>query len=147
MSVQAMSWVLDHCECGGGERNVMLSLANHADREGRYARPSKETIAREARMSPRQVQRCLKALTEAGEIECVGHYGLRNDRRVRVWEIVGMRGDIMSPRADSREPNNGETICHPVKNGHGETNRAERGDMPGSEKLPPPTPPYRRTIL
>jgi hypothetical protein len=69
MSVQAMSWVLEHSESRLGARCVLLSIANHADREGRNAWPSVKTIAIESRLGEREVQYAVKTLKQLGELE------------------------------------------------------------------------------
>lgn len=64
-----MSWVLRHSEATQGERLVLLVLADHAGDDGCHSYPSVPTIAREARLSERQVQYALKNLKGRGEIE------------------------------------------------------------------------------
>jgi len=68
MSVQALSWVFENSESRLGPRHVLLSIANHADRYGRNAFPSVRTIAREARLSPREVQYAIPILVDLGEL-------------------------------------------------------------------------------
>jgi hypothetical protein len=68
MSVQAISWVLDHSESRLGPRHVLISIANHAKSDGTGAWPSVSTIAREAHLSIRQVQYCLVSLAKLGEL-------------------------------------------------------------------------------
>lgn len=76
MSVQAMSWVLDHSESTLAARLVLLSIANHADSEGRNAFPSQATIGREARVSERTVRRCVDELVAIGELAVKHHRGM-----------------------------------------------------------------------
>jgi hypothetical protein len=76
MSIQAMSWVLDHSPTKGADRLVLLSLANHASKEqvnGAWeCWPGVATICREAGLErPRTVQECLARLEAAGAIERV----------------------------------------------------------------------------
>jgi len=68
MSVQAMSWVLENSESRLGPRHVLISIANHAKADGTGAWPSIQTIAREARLSEREVQYSLKILESLGEL-------------------------------------------------------------------------------
>jgi len=68
MSVQAMSWVLDHSESTLGARLVLLSIANHARADGSGAWPSINQIGIEARLSEREVRYCLRTLEESGEL-------------------------------------------------------------------------------
>ena len=73
MSIQAVSWVLDHSTADDPlDRLVLISLANYADRGGGVAWPSVKSIADEVRVSRRSVQRHLRTLEEGGHIECVG---------------------------------------------------------------------------
>lgn len=68
LSVQAISWVLDHSQSRLGARHVLLSIANHARSDGTGAWPGIPTIAREAKMSQRAVQYCLRRLAASGEL-------------------------------------------------------------------------------
>jgi hypothetical protein len=83
VSVQALGWVLDRAEARLGARLVLIALANHAHDDGSNAFISQERIATEARLTGRQVRRCLKELEAAGEITRTGtkHHG------VVVWQI------------------------------------------------------------
>lgn len=63
MSVQAISWVIEHSRHKGNSFVVLLMIANHARSDGTGAWPSVKTIAREARVSERTVQRTIKRLT------------------------------------------------------------------------------------
>ncbi len=68
MTVQAISWVLEHAEAEGLERLVLLTIANHADRVGANASPSLATIMHEARISRSAVIRCISRLEASGEL-------------------------------------------------------------------------------
>ena len=68
MSVQAISWVLDHSESRLGARCVLLSIANHAGPFGTGSWPSVKTIAREAKLSEREVQYAKAELKRIGEL-------------------------------------------------------------------------------
>jgi hypothetical protein len=67
-SVQAISWVIDHSQQRLGSLVVLLMIANHARSDGTGAWPSIATLAKEARMSERQVQYCLRQLAKSGEL-------------------------------------------------------------------------------
>jgi hypothetical protein len=68
VSVQAMSWVLDYSPAQRGDRLVLISLANHADRDGANAFPTVPTIARESgALSERSVQYALISLEQGYE--------------------------------------------------------------------------------
>lgn len=83
MSVQALSWVLEHAEARLGARLVLIALANHAHDDGSNAFISQETIAREARLTARQVRRCIKELEAAGAITRTGKTG----NGIVVWQV------------------------------------------------------------
>jgi hypothetical protein len=72
MSVHVMSWVLRHSEEKLGNRLVLLVLADYAADDGTHAFPKVDTIARDARLSRSQVQRCLRSLEENGSIAQTG---------------------------------------------------------------------------
>jgi hypothetical protein len=50
MSVQAISWVLEHSESAGAARHVLISIANHADQFGQNSYPGMRRIAREGNL-------------------------------------------------------------------------------------------------
>lgn len=91
MTVQTLSWVLEHSEARLGARLVLIALANHAHIDGGSAYPSQETIAREARLTARQVRRCLIELEAAGSICRAG----TTANGVVIWRLE-MSGDNMS---------------------------------------------------
>jgi hypothetical protein len=66
VSVQAITWVLENCPAKYGARLILLSIANHADRYGQNAWPSMASIAREAGLSTRQVERMVPHLARMG---------------------------------------------------------------------------------
>jgi Helix-turn-helix domain len=114
MSTHALSWVFQHSDARGGDRLVLLVLADRAgEREdGAFiAWPGVLRIAREARLSERQVQRCLKNLVEAGEIAPSG----TSNKGTTVYRL---RGDILS----------------------GVTSATRRGDKPDAEGVTPTSP-------
>lgn len=69
MSVQAISWVLDHSESRLGARCVLIAIANHAGPLGAGSWPSVKTIAKEAKLSEREVQYAKAELKRIGELE------------------------------------------------------------------------------
>ena len=71
MSWQAVTWVLEQSQATLGARLVLLSIASHANREGRSSWPSVETVCIEARLTRREVQYCLRSLEEAGELHTI----------------------------------------------------------------------------
>lgn len=92
MSVQAISWVIDHSQQKGGAFAVLLMIANHAHSDGNGAFPSFDTLARESRMSYRQVTRIVPLLAKSGELIVLKGEGPRG---VNLYSFPLMR-DILS---------------------------------------------------
>lgn len=87
MSWQAVTWVLEQSEAELGSRLVLLSIASHANREGKNAYPSLDTIARESLLSRREVIYCIQALEEKGELQVTRGIG-RGNPNVYVLPLV-----------------------------------------------------------
>lgn len=128
MSVQALTWVLEHSEARLGARNVMFAIANRADEHGDNAWPSVATIAKWARLSERQVQRILPDLVRLGELEIRENAGPHG---THIYRIVPMT----QPRLDHRR---GDRLSPPtscqggdISGGQGVTFSADRGDISG----------------
>ena len=68
MSWQAVTWVLEFSEARLGSRLVLISIASHANREGREAWPSLKTLALESKIDKSQVIRCVRDLEGIGEL-------------------------------------------------------------------------------
>jgi hypothetical protein len=68
MSVNVLSWVLEHSESEGSDRLVLITLADRADPETWSAFPGVADVAARARVSERTVQRCLRSLEALGEL-------------------------------------------------------------------------------
>jgi hypothetical protein len=68
MSFQAQTWVINHSKHKGSALLVMLMIANHAHADGTNAFPSVSTLARECRMSDRQITRIIQQLETSGEL-------------------------------------------------------------------------------
>lgn len=92
MSVQALTWVLEHSEARLGARLVLIVLADHAHANGTNAFPSVETIAKEARMTSRAVHAALRRLEQDGDI---GRTGKRQSGTI-VYAIPGVTRDDVS---------------------------------------------------
>lgn len=94
MSVQALSWVFEHCpaDVPPQPRLVLMSVANHAGPRGENSYPSVATIARETGMNPRQVQRWTAWLVDQGllavKVQGAGDARIRADRRPNQYTIV-----------------------------------------------------------
>jgi len=105
MSVEALSWALNQPVGDPTAKLILIGLANHADREGRNAWPSVETLAEYAGCSVRTVHRHLRVLAEdgwtaLGNQELVAH--ISPGRRPLVRDVVMGRGDNMTPRKTRR---------------------------------------------
>ena len=112
MSIHVMSWVLRESEAKLGDRLVLLVLADHAKDDGTSAWPSVDTIGREARLTRRQVQRCLRNLELADEITATG--------KTRMGTVVySVNGFVRGRQYDA--PGATSTTSE------GATNRAEGG--------------------
>lgn len=68
MSVQAISWVLEHSESTGTARCVLMSIANHLDPDGE-GWVHVERVCREARCSEDSYRRAVKWAIDHGELE------------------------------------------------------------------------------
>jgi hypothetical protein len=96
MSVHVMSWVLRNSEARLGDRLVLLVLADHAREDGSSAWPSVATIAHEAHLSVKQVQRCLASLRRDERIVQTGQSRNGTNVYTVVMEERRSRGDILS---------------------------------------------------
>jgi Helix-turn-helix domain len=75
MSIQALVWVIEYSESRLADRCVLISIANHCDREGKNAWPSINTISHEAKVSPRQAQVSIARLAKTGELSIARNQG------------------------------------------------------------------------
>jgi Helix-turn-helix domain len=96
LSVQAISWVLDYSRAKLADRLVLISIANHARKDGTGAWPSIQGIAEEAHVSRRQAQRSVRALIELGELAIEEGAGRRGTHVYRLPQMSP--GQIVAPR-------------------------------------------------
>jgi hypothetical protein len=89
VSVQALSWVLNESRATLGSRLVLLSIANYADEKGMNSWPKVPVIAKQARISERQVQNCFKTLECLGELVIKRGEGYNGSHR---FELPKMKG-------------------------------------------------------
>jgi Helix-turn-helix domain len=68
MSWRAVTWVLENSEATLGSRLVLVCIASHANREGKNAFPSLDTIAIETLMSRREIIYSIQSMEELGEL-------------------------------------------------------------------------------
>ena len=88
MSIEVMTCVWKHAPVQSDELLILLALADFADDDG-GCWPAVETLADRARMTPRNVQRCLRGLAERGLISILEKAGPKGVNRyvVRPDEI------------------------------------------------------------
>ena len=139
MSVQEMSWVIDRSTQKESAFVVLLMIANHAHADGTGAFMSNETLAREARISARQVRNILPKLVEAGELRIfssgrgrgrVNQYavimGERNREAVeRFAEIFAEDERERKMKAERSRKNKWENISYFNKDAENQENRKE----------------------
>lgn len=69
MSVQAISWVLEHSQSAGAERNVLIAIANHVDRDTGEGWVYIEQVCREASCSIKTYRRAVQRAERNGELQ------------------------------------------------------------------------------
>jgi hypothetical protein len=114
VSVQAISWVIDHSKHKGNSFVVLLMIANHARPDGTGAWPSVSTLSKESRISERTVQRNIKRLTrttftippELVVEERKGPHGCN------LYSIPGVK--LSTPRCQTVVPGVSDTVTAPV---------------------------------
>jgi hypothetical protein len=84
------------------ERDVLLALADHADDDGRNARPGVGYMAWKTELSTRQVERCLLALRRKGIIARVGGGGNGKATEYLIDLSQAVRKTPYAPKAPSR---------------------------------------------
>jgi hypothetical protein len=83
MSIELTSAVWKHSRQKSGALLVLLALADYANSKG-IAWPAVSTLARKVRMSKRNVQRWVRALQQAGELEVRRNQGRRGSNVYRI---------------------------------------------------------------
>ncbi|HDS1550643.1 TPA: helix-turn-helix domain-containing protein [Stenotrophomonas maltophilia] len=146
MSVQAMAWAMDQKRIADpAARHVLLCLANYADKDGRGAFPSADSLSQDTGLSVRTVRLKLVQLVEAG-LTVKGNQALaavyinRADRRPVVYDLVMSRDAAAAPREEARgaaDGTNGVQLtaergaaaaANPSNNHQGETHGSPAGD-------------------
>jgi hypothetical protein len=134
MSVQAISWVLDHSQTTGATRLVMIGIANHVDARGEgWAYVSE--VLRTANVSENSYHRAVAEAKAMGELQvdtrAGGSLKTRGDRRPNMFRFPplteayegtqvrppqdGDPVDSRPPQADSHDPPRmGTTDSRPV---------------------------------
>lgn len=149
-----MTWALDQqLVTDSSARHVLLCLANYADKAGRNAFPSTQSLAEDTGLSERTVRYKLDVLLDAGAIR-PGNQAIarahieRRDRTPVCYDLVMTRGAVSAPRND--EPGQGGagcnictslecTGCNPQQNG------VQSVQERGAESAPKPSLNHHRT--
>jgi len=132
--------VMDNCPIKGQRRSVMMALAHYADDTG-DCWPSQRTLAHDAAMTERGIQKIMDALVLAGEVEIVEKgNGRGNSTHYRLVKYA---------RKGEQEPSKGRTICSSFEKeerANGDTLKGERiaeraNGLPlkGEQLVPPNT--------
>lgn len=145
MSIQAVGWVLEHSTARLTDRLVLLTIANHHNRDTGYAYIGYERMAREARVSERQAMRSVKSLVAEGHLAVEANAGPRG---TNVYRILGLEwGDILSPDKAVTEGAPGVTFpsSDPDKSVTGPAEIVTRTvvtNLERTEEPPPYVPPF-----
>lgn len=104
MSVQALAAVLNHSKARLSARLVLIAIANHADEMGRNSYPNLETLAHEAGVSIRQVQRCVEQLVHTGELVAKTRFKTSNLYQIMLPTLVDNQlRQIVSPDKSAQD--------------------------------------------
>lgn len=123
MSVQAMAWVFDHSPATGGERLVLLAIANHYG----FNDPPLVVIAREARLSRSAAIRAIHRLeTDGGLVVERDETGGRS--RTNRYMIPGFDATTEGSRNATYPPEEGsrpdaETVAFAAEKGSADATR------------------------
>lgn len=96
MSIKIMQEAWDHSQVSQGTLLVLLALADSADERSRECWPSIASIAKKARLSERQVQRCIMELVEHCVLVVFPNAGRSGSNLFRISEVSNWHGDKMS---------------------------------------------------
>lgn len=88
MSWQAVTWVLENSEATLGSRLILICIASHANREGRNAFPSIDTIAKETLMSRREIIYAIQSMEELGELIVIRGIGRGNPNHYELPKVA-----------------------------------------------------------
>lgn len=87
MSIKIMQEVWEHAPGGQGTLLVLLALADSADEKSRECWPAVSTLADRARLKPRQVQNCLRALEDDGVLHVEPNAGRSGTNLYRIKPV------------------------------------------------------------
>jgi hypothetical protein len=97
MSVQAMTWVLENSRHKGSELLLMLVIANYAHNDGSNAFAGAPVLAKNCRLSIREVFRLIRRLESSGELIVNRSAGRHANR----YTITMTNSDNMASRMNS----------------------------------------------
>lgn len=129
MSVQALSWVLEHSQARLGPRLVLIALANQACAHGSNAWPRILRLARDSRLSERQTTRAISNLVQLRELVILDTAAPESRRLYVIYPLwVASGGDKLSP-----------SLCLKCHQGGDNSGRAIRNtrSLPVKKQNPP----------
>lgn len=124
MSFHVVSWVLEHSPAKLATRLVLISMADHASKDGTDAYPSVKTLAHEARVSRSAVQSAIRELKAARAVF---------DEGASAWGTRRYR--VSTDLADQTWPTKGGSDSVPPKSQAG---GAQILDTGGADSVPKP---------
>lgn len=104
-----MSWVIEHSPHKGSELLCLLMLANRADEEGGAAWPSFQRLAKDCRLTRRQIINLMHRLETSGAISVQrrpGPGGTNLTNMVRI--VMAEEGEKSSPPSEKISPGDSE---------------------------------------
>lgn len=107
-----MSWVIDYSKHKGSAFVVLLMIANHAHADGTGSYAGLDTLAREARITPRQVINVIAILIRSGELSMKRGKGPRGTNLYTIHMRRGEKitGEKISPPEKISCENDGQPI-------------------------------------
>ncbi len=147
MSIRSIERVLNHSRSTGTARLVMICIADHDGDGGSW--PLISTLAKNANVSERSVQRAISELVAMGELVVHANAGgkkeWREDRRPNCYEIIINEREVgMSDGVTQSSPREADGVTQSSpREADGVTLVAERGDKQGMNGVTTVSPPYK----
>jgi Helix-turn-helix domain len=95
MSIEAVSWALNHPDVMGTDKVILIGIASHADKYGENAWPSIVTLMTYANVTERAVQYSISKLEERGLLTRVlnggGGRDWEGDKRPNLYRLHGVQ--------------------------------------------------------
>jgi len=102
-----MSWVIDNSQASSGSLVVLLMIANHCNKDGYGGWVGYETLAKESRMTRRNVMNCVGNLEKLGELKVeVG----KGPHRTNLYSLPMMQGGEIFSSPDGENISRGGEI-------------------------------------